>query len=149
MPTTPLSYRKEKQINVTYPPLPARILPIDGEEIEDDDIDNVDGLYDLLCLREILWKINGRIISLRHPPFWKTPAEKLQDFRISLYYEDLRELVYEAIDEICCTPIYDDSDDNFDDYDSFDEEQDPHFILFIFITSHLHHIFQFSFVHYL
>ena len=114
---------RQKQINATYPPLPSRILSKDGEgDIDDDDMDNVDDLYDLICLQKILWKITGRINSLKHPPFWKTPAEKLQDFRIALYYEDLRELVYEAIDEICCTPIYDDSDDNFDDYDSFDEE---------------------------
>ena len=114
---------RQKQINTTYPPLPDRILSKDGQaDINDDDIDNVNDLYDLICLRKIMWKLNGCIHCLKSPPFWKTPTEKLQDFRISLYYEDLRELVYEAIDEICCTPIYDDSDDNFDDYDSFDEE---------------------------
>ena len=68
---------RQKQINATYPPLLDRILPIDGEEIKDDDIDNVDDLYDLIYLPKILWKINDRIICLRHPPFWKTLAEKL------------------------------------------------------------------------
>ena len=50
-----------------------------------------------------------------------TTAKKLQDFRIAMYYKDLREEVYDATNELCHIPIYDDSNDNFDDYDSFDE----------------------------
>ena len=85
-------------------------------------MDNVDDLYDLVCLRQILWKLNGRIQSLKSPPFWMTTTEKLQDFCIAMYYEDLSEEVYDTINELCHIPIYDDSNDNFDDYDSFDEE---------------------------
>ena len=39
-----------------------------------------------------------------------------------MYYEDSREEAYDAINELCHIPIYDDNDENFDDYDSFDEE---------------------------
>ena len=46
---------RQKQINATYPPLPDRILSKDGQvDIDDDDIDNVDDLYDLICLQEVL-----------------------------------------------------------------------------------------------
>ena len=106
-------------INATYPPFSSRILSKNGEaDCEDDnDKDPFDDLYDLVCLREIVRKITGKIHSLQAPVFWKTDAQWLNDFLKVLYYEDLREEAYQAIDELCSVPQYDDSDDNFDDYD--------------------------------
>ena len=85
-------------------------------------MDNVDDLLDFFSLRKIHRTICRRINHLENPPFWMTPAEKLRDFRYLLFYESLREKVWETIDEICHTPIYNDSNYNFDGYGSFDEE---------------------------
>ena len=61
---------RQNQINATYPSLPGRILSKDGQEdIDDDDIDNVDDLYDLIYLREILCKLNSRTHCLKSPLF--------------------------------------------------------------------------------
>ena len=43
---------RQKEINSLYLPVPDRILPQNGEEIDDGDIDNVDDLLDLLSLRQ-------------------------------------------------------------------------------------------------
>ena len=67
-----------------------------------------------------------RIHSLQALVFWKTEAQKLNNFRKVLYYEDLREESYQAIDELCHIPQYDDSDDNFDDYESSEKDSDQH-----------------------
>ena len=43
-----------------------------------------------------------------------------------LYYEALREQAYQAIDELCNIPQYDDSDDNFDTEESDEKDPDQH-----------------------
>ena len=54
-------------INATYPLLPSCILSKNGEEDceDDDDEDPFDALYYLLCLHEIVCKLNERIHSLK------------------------------------------------------------------------------------
>ena len=89
-------------------------------------MDPFDNLYDLACLHEIVYKLNARIQRLKTPIFWKNEAEKIRDFRMALYYEELRAEAYDAIEELCNIPKYDDSDDNFDDYESSDKDSDPH-----------------------
>ena len=55
-----------------------------------------------------------------------TKAEKIRDFHITLYYEDLWDEAYKAIKKLYNIPEYDESDDNFDDYESSDKDSDPH-----------------------
>ena len=119
---------RQKLINATYPPLPSCILSKNGEEDceDDDDEDPFDAFYDFLYLYEIVYKLNAWIHSLKAPVFQKTEAQKINNFRKALHYEDLREEAYEAIDEFCHIPQYDDSDDNFDDYETSEKDSDQH-----------------------
>ena len=112
---------RQKGINSYLPPVPSQILSNDGEDVKDEDIDNFDDLLDLFSLQKTLRTIAERIVPLQHPLFWMSAEEKLQEFHILLFYQFLRDEAWDAIDEICCTPIYDISDDDFDDYDSDDE----------------------------
>ena len=91
-------------INAQYPPLPSQILSKNGEEEREDDEDDDEALYDLACLRTIVWKLNGMINSNKAHVFWNTPAQQISNFRRVLYYEDLREQAYQAIDELCNIP---------------------------------------------
>ena len=63
-------------------------------------------------------QLNRKIHHYQAPVFWHTEAQRLNDFCKALYYQHLREEAYQAIDEPCNIPQYDDSDDNFDTSDS-------------------------------
>ena len=67
-------------------------------------------------------KLNGKIHRHQALVFWHTEAQQLNDFRKVLYYQDLREEAYQAIDELCNIPQYDDSDNNFDTSDSSEKD---------------------------
>ena len=54
---------RHKKINEQYPPLPSQILSKDGEEECDNDEDDDEALYDLVCLRKIVYKLNSLIHS--------------------------------------------------------------------------------------
>ena len=43
-----------------------------------------------------------------------------------MYYESLRELIYQTIKEIFRVPQYDDSDDDFDEEEPVDKDSDQH-----------------------
>ena len=97
-----------------------------GEEESEDDEDNDEAMCDLACLWMIVWKLNGMINSNKAHVFWHTEAQRLSNFRRALYYEDLREQAYQAIDELCNIPQYDDSDDDFDDDEPVEKDSDQH-----------------------
>ena len=83
-------------------------------------------MYDLVCLRAIVRKLNGMIYSNTTYIFWHTPEQRISNFRKALYYEALREQAYQAIDELCNIPQYDDNDDNFDTDESDEKDSDQH-----------------------
>ena len=117
---------RQKMINAQYPPLPSQILSKNGEEECEDDEDDDEALYDLICLRKIVSKLTGKIEYYKTPIFWYTEAQRLSDFHKALYYEDLREQAYQAIDELSNTPQYDDSDDDFDEDEPVEKDSDQH-----------------------
>ena len=83
-------------------------------------------MYDLVCLRAIVWKLNGMINSNIAHVFWHTPEQRISNFRRTLYYKAIREQAYQAIDELCNIPQYDDSDDDFDEDESGEKDSDQH-----------------------
>ena len=117
---------RQKMINAQYPPLPSQILSKNGEEECDNDEDDDEAMYDLVCLRAIVWKLNGMINSNTAHVFWHTLEQQISNFRRALYYEALREQAYQAIDELCNIPQYDDSDDDFDVDTSSEQDSDQH-----------------------
>ena len=117
---------RQKKINEQYPPLPSQILSKDGDEECDEDEDDDEALYDLVCLRAIVRKLNGMIHSNTTYVFWHTPEQRISNFRKALYYEALREQAYQAIDKLCNIPQYDNSDDDFDEDTSSEQDSDQH-----------------------
>ena len=97
-----------------------------GEEECEDDEDDDEALYDLICLRKIVSKLTGKIEYYKTFVFWYTEAQRLSDFRKALYYEDLREQAYQAIKKLCNIPQYDDSDDNFDENEPVEKDSDQY-----------------------
>ena len=96
--------------------MPSRILGVNGEDVDDDEIDDDRRLLYLLSLKKILQKATERIVSLEYVSFWMSKERKTHQFRLLLMYESVKDQIREAIGTLCHTSLIEDQDDDFDDY---------------------------------